>query len=181
MDHSLRGDMTQHAHGNEPHRSPHPRRITVSRLIDAPVERVFALLADPDQHPKIDGSGQLRRSRTHMAITDVGEVFTTDMRDEEAGDYQVDNLVTTYVRDQAIGWAPSPKGHEPTGHTYTFQLTPQGPDRTLVTQTYDWSAVTEELLPEFPTVSRDQLTASLDRMAAALHGPGANRPATTKP
>lgn len=162
--------MSQHCRDSEPPGSgePHPRQITVSRVIDAPVERVFAFLADPDRHPEIDGSGQLRRSRTHTALTDVGEVFTTEMHDDEAGNYRADNVVTTYVRDQAIGWAPGPEGGEPTGHTYTFRLTPRGPDRTLVTQTYDWAAVADDLVPEFPTTSRDELAAGLDRMAAAL-------------
>lgn len=148
--------------------APDPRHITVSRVVDAPVERVFAFLADPDRHPDIDGSGRLRAARTHTALTDVGEVFTTEMHDQEGGKYRTDNIVTTYVRDQAIGWAPGPAGHDPIGYTYTFQLTPQGPSSTLVSQIYDWSAVPEELIPTMPAVTRDQLVAGLDRMAAAL-------------
>ncbi|MGH3546915.1 MAG: hypothetical protein ACRDQU_02065 [Pseudonocardiaceae bacterium] len=42
-------------------------------------------------------------------------------------------------------------------------------DQTLVTPDYDWSAVIDaQLLATMPRVSREDLTRSLDRLAAAL-------------
>jgi uncharacterized protein YndB with AHSA1/START domain len=141
----------------------------VSRIVEAPVERVFALLADPDRHPDLDGSGTLRASRTHTVITEVGDVFIMDLHAEDIGDYQSQSIVTTYVRDRALGWSSGPVDRDPFGDTFTFTLEPDGDDQTLVTLTYDRSAVTDEqLLAMMPRVSREDLTRSLDRLAAAL-------------
>ena len=145
------------------------QQIQVSRLIEAPVERVFPLLADPDRHPDLDGSGTLHASRTHTVITELGDVFIMDLNTEGHGDDQCQSVVTTYVRDRALGWSPGPLYGDPVGDTFAFTLEPDGDDRTLVILTYDWSAVTDEqLLAMMPRVSREDLTRSLDRIAAAL-------------
>jgi uncharacterized protein YndB with AHSA1/START domain len=144
-------------------------QIQVSRIVEAPVERVFALIADPDRHPDLDGTGTLRASRTHTVITEVGDVFIMDVHAHDIGRNQSQSVVTTHVRDRALGWAPGPVDRDPFGHTFTFTLEPNGDDQTLVTLTYDWSAVTDEqLLPMMPRVSREDLTSSLDKLAAAL-------------
>jgi uncharacterized protein YndB with AHSA1/START domain len=145
------------------------QQIQVCRIVRAPVERVFALLADPDRHPDLDGSGTLRASRTHTVLTEVGDVFIMDLHANELGEHQSQSVVTTYVRDRAIGWSCGPVDHDPFGHSFTFTLEPDGDDQTLVTLTYDWSAVTDEqLLAMMPRVSREDLTSSLDKLAAAL-------------
>jgi uncharacterized protein YndB with AHSA1/START domain len=144
-------------------------QIQVSRIVEAPVERVFALIADPDRHPDLDGTGTLRASRTHTVITEVGDVFIMDVHAHDIGRNQSQSVVTTYVRDRALGWAPGPVDRDPFGHTFTFTLEPNGDDQTLVTLTYDWSAVTDEqLLATMPRVSKEELSRSLDRLAAAL-------------
>jgi uncharacterized protein YndB with AHSA1/START domain len=145
------------------------QQIQVSRIIEAPVERVFALLADPDRHPDLDGTGMLRASRTHTVITEVGDVLIMDLNTEDHGIHQAQNVVTTYVRDRALGWSPGLVDGDPFGDTFTFTLEPDSDDRTLVTLSYDWSAVTDEqLLAMMPRASREDLTRSLDRLAAAL-------------
>jgi uncharacterized protein YndB with AHSA1/START domain len=144
-------------------------QIQVSRIVEAPVERVFALIADPDRHPDLDGTGTLRASRTHTVITEVGDVFIMDVHAHDIGRNQSQSVVTTYVRDRALGWAPGPVDRDPFGHTFTFTLEPNGDDQTLVTLTYDWSAVTDEqLLATMPQVSKEELSRSLDRLAAVL-------------
>jgi uncharacterized protein YndB with AHSA1/START domain len=144
------------------------RSIQVSRTIDAPPERTFALIADPDRHPDLDTSGMVRASRTHLAIEELGDVFTMDMHNEVLGDYTIDNHVVVYEPDVALGWAPGPVGEAPMGHTWTYRLAPEG-DSTVVTLTYDWSAVTDEtLLTYLPIVDVDGLAASLDLLAEAL-------------
>lgn len=148
---------------------PGTEQIIASRTIDAPVERVFAMLADPDRHPDFDGSGTVRGSRTHAVLEGVGEVFSMDMHRDDLGDYQSENLITSYQRDREIGWTPGPAGREPLGHTFTYRLEPDGPDRTVVTVTYDWSAVTDpRIRPLLPAVSREQLDRSLELLADAL-------------
>lgn len=147
-------------------------RITVSRTIAAPVERVFALLADPDRHPDFDGSGMVRGSQTHTVLAAVGDVFVMDMYVEQFGEYQTENEVTTYQRDVEIGWSPGRLGRPRLGHTFTYALRQNGDDLTDVTFNYDWSAVTrEEVLPMLPFVSADQLTSSLALLAEILEKP----------
>ena len=77
------------------------RSIQVSRTIDAPPERTFALIADPDRHPDLDSSGMVRASRTHLAIEELGDVFTMDMHNELFGDYTIENHVVVYEPDVA--------------------------------------------------------------------------------
>ena len=144
------------------------RSIQVSRTIDAPPERTFALIADPDRHPDLDASGMVRASRTHLAIEELGDVFTMDMHNEMLGDYTMENHVIVYEPDTALGWAPAPVGEAPVGHTWIYRLAPDG-DNTVVILTYDWSAVTDEsVLPYFPVIDADGLAASLDLLAEAL-------------
>ena len=150
---------------------PGTTSITVSRDIAAPPERVFALLADPDRHPDLDATGMVRASRTHLAVTELGDVFTMEMRQEQMGDYVIENHVVVYEPDRAIGWAPAGEGRPPTGHTYTWSLSDDGADGTVVTQTYDWSQVTDpDIVGYFPVVDREQLEGSLERLAAAVEG-----------
>ncbi len=144
-------------------------RIQVSRVIEAPVERVFALLADPDRHPDIDGSATLRSSHTHTVITEVGDVFTMNLHAQDVGHYQTQSVVTSYEPDRVIGWAPGPVDGEPLGHTFTYTLEPAGTDRTRVTETYDWSAVTDDRVRGVcPRVSREELARSLELLAEVL-------------
>jgi uncharacterized protein YndB with AHSA1/START domain len=144
-------------------------RIQVSRSVDAPVERVFALLADPDRHPDVDGSGTLRGSHTHTVLTGVGEVFTMDVHADDLGHYQTRCVVTSYEPDRVIGWSPGPVDGEPFGHTFTYTLEPEGRDRTRVTEVYDFSAVTDERVRSLcPRVSREELARSLDLLDEAL-------------
>jgi hypothetical protein len=92
-----------------------------------------------------------------------------DLHANELGEHQSQSVVTTYVRDRAIGWSCGPVDHDPVGHSFTFTLEPDGDDQTLVTLAYDWSAVTDEqLLAMMPRVSREDLTSSLDNLAGAL-------------
>lgn len=145
------------------------RSIQASRTIDAPPERTFALIADPDRHPDLDASGMIRASRTHLAIEELGDVFTMDMHNDLFGDYTMENHVVVYEPDTALGWAPAAPGEEPAGHTWTYRLTPVGRDATQVTLTYDWSAVTDpEMLQYLPVVDADAVAASLDLLAEAL-------------
>lgn len=144
-------------------------QIVVTRTIDAPIERTFAMLADPDQHHVFDGSGTVRASETHTVLSAVGEVFTMNMHRDDLGDYRTDNVVTDYQRDVAISWSPAPAGKDPFGHFYAYRLEPIGQDQTVVTLTYDWSAVTDShVRPLLPFVSQKELERSLELLAEAL-------------
>jgi uncharacterized protein YndB with AHSA1/START domain len=135
--------------------APGTTSITVSRDVGAPPERVFALLADPDRHPDLDATGMVRASRTHLAVTELGDVFTMEMRQEQMGDYVIENHVVEFERDRRIAWEPVLKETDhPEAQTnigvnahlrWRWELTPQPDGRTLVTETYDLSRSPEWL------------------------------------
>lgn len=71
------------------------------------------------------------------------------------GDYEMNNHVVEYEVNRRIGWRPEAgRGHPDTapgstaqtrwGHRWTYQLTPDGPDATIVTETYDCSQAPED-------------------------------------
>jgi uncharacterized protein YndB with AHSA1/START domain len=152
-------------------------RFAVSRTIDAPADRLFALLADPGQHTRIDGSGLLRGTDSGP-LSRVGQVFAMQMHRADLGHYRVLNTVTAFEPGRRLGWAPSLDpdcelagqiGDMRTGgHTYVYDLLGHGAG-TQVTQTYDWSGVQD---PQFraycPFVTREELRVTLDRLAEAV-------------
>lgn len=154
-------------------------QIQVSRTVDAAPEQLFALLATPSRHSEFDGSSMLRGAEdSPTPVAGVGDQFVMNMANDALGDYQMLNTVTAFEQDRRIGWAPQLHpldGYtdklgdvQAKGHTYTWELQPAGDGRTTVTQTYDWSGVTDEKFRGFcPMLSRDQLSDSIDRAARA--------------
>ena len=53
--------------------------ITVQRLVPAPPERIFDLLADPDGHAQIDGGGTVLGARSGGRRLALGDRFGMDM------------------------------------------------------------------------------------------------------
>jgi len=123
--------------------------VKVSRRIGAPASAVFDVLADPRRHVELDGSGMLRRAVTDEVVSKVGDVFVMKMYYSEHGDYEMNNHVVEFEPNRRIGWEPvAGRGHpdESTaddrwGHRWIFDLLDDGPDATIVTETYDCSLV----------------------------------------
>ncbi|MGH3188666.1 MAG: hypothetical protein ACRDOL_15615 [Streptosporangiaceae bacterium] len=78
--------------------------VSVSRRIEAPAERLFALLADSANHPLIDGSGMVREPAPSVRLSRTGDAFVMDMHHEEFGDYQMRNEVVESCR-LLVAWA----------------------------------------------------------------------------
>jgi uncharacterized protein YndB with AHSA1/START domain len=149
---------------------PEPfRSISVSRIIDAPPFQVFAFLAEPANHVRLDTSGMIRSAADGSGIRATGDVFLMNMYNDIRGHHQVENHVIVYEHDRAIGWAPAEPGQPPAGHTFVWELAAVDDRRTLVSQTYDWSAFTHlDMLDHLPVVDETQLRASLDKLASIL-------------
>ena len=89
------------------------------------------------------------------------------LESDHAGIGRTDAGGSDHNRDRSGGTRVG-SGTEPPGWEWVWELEAQGPDQTLVTQTYDWSRVTDkELLAKhlFPLVSEDQLEQSLSKVA----------------
>src|SRR5215469_2244251 len=129
--------------------------ITVSRRINAAADEIFQILADPRNHLAMDGSGMLQELASGTTIRGVGDVFVMRMYFDEVGDYQMINHVVEFEPGRRIGWEPEAgRGHpnaEPGaerparwGQRWSFELAPDGPDGTVVTEIFDCSQVPED-------------------------------------
>ena len=155
------------------------KKLQASKVINAPADKIFALLADPGQHTALDDSGMLRGpSEETPPISGIGQIFTMSMHNDLLGDYRMVNSVTAFVESARIGWSPK---LDPTsenadkvadveigGHTWTYDLS-EVEGGTQVTETYDWTSVKDPKFEEmFPLVTQEQIEASLDKLAAAV-------------
>jgi len=153
--------------------------VAVSRRICAPAHEIFQILADPLRHLDLDGSGSLRGAVSTAMISGVGDVFVMKMYFAHLGDYEMNNHVVEYEQDQRIGWEPEAgRGHPAAdsdssessrwGHRWSYQLTPDGPDATVVTEVYDCSRVPEDgrALMDNGNVWAESMARTLERLDA---------------
>ena len=138
------------------------RVVRAAREIGASADRIFELIADPEQQPRWDGNDNLKEAAPGQRVRTVGDVFT--MRLKRGGIR--DNRVVDFVEGRRIAWCPAVQGKSPPGHLWAWELEPLGPSRTRVTHTYDWTELTDRSrLPRARETTAEKLQASLDRLA----------------
>ena len=126
--------------------------VRVSRRIAAPADVIFQVLADPRRHVEFDGSDSLRGSVTTDVVSAVGDVFVMKMYFDHLGDYEMNNHVVEYEPGKRIGWEPEAgHGHPGAaaddarwGQRWSYELEPDGPAATVVTEIYDCSRAPED-------------------------------------
>jgi hypothetical protein len=169
--------------------------VEVSRRICAPAHDIFQILADPARHQELDGSESLRGADSAAMISGVGDVFVMKMYFPHLGDYEMNNHVVEYESDRRIGWEPEAgRGHpsanpdsadpdsaDPArwGQRWSYQLTPDGPDATIVTEIYDCSQAPPEERAGMDNgkVWIESMAKTLERLDALCTRPGPIRPA----
>jgi uncharacterized protein YndB with AHSA1/START domain len=119
--------------------------VLVSRRIEAPAADIFKLLADPERHPEFDGSEMLRPGASNKVIVGVGDVFVTKMYFAAMGDYEMHNRIVVFEQDRCIAWEPGNPELARNGSRWRFDLAPDGPNATVVTETYDCTDSPEEV------------------------------------
>lgn len=139
------------------------RTVSSSTMIEASPARVFAILADPRQHQRIDGSGTLRGSVEGPDRLVEGSQF--GMRMKQGAPYQTKNTVVEYEEDKLIAW----KHFAP--HRWRYELEPVA-GGTRVTETWDASRVPAPVwiglkLAGFPAKNRRGIDGTLVRLAHA--------------
>ncbi|OBJ47056.1 SRPBCC family protein [Mycobacterium sp. 1423905.2] len=163
------------------------KQLIATTTIDATAEAVFAVLADPNTHAAIDGTGWVRESVDGERLTEVGQIFRVAMYHDNHpnGDYEMANKVVVYDPPNAIAWAPGQevnargflmdvKNGEKIlfgGWVWRYDLTPIGASQTEVRLTYDWSGVPPSQRDiEFPPFGREHLDNSLRNLAGLAVG-----------
>jgi Polyketide cyclase / dehydrase and lipid transport len=100
--------------------------------IAAPVEIIFDILADPAQHPKIDGSTTVRRLLGGPRRLSAGSQFSMSMR-LFGVPYRVTNRVVEFELNRLIAW----RHFEPQRWRYELEPVTGG---TRVTESFDYSS-----------------------------------------
>src|SRR5579884_3278253 len=82
--------------------------LTVERVIAAPPEAIFRLLADAGSHARIDGSGTLKGAKEPSQQLTLGSRFGMSMR--QGVPYSVVNEVVEFEDNRRIAWRPTAAG-----------------------------------------------------------------------
>lgn len=149
---------------NEPVRD---KRQRVSVVTDLPIPKMFDFLSIPANHILMDGSKQLQASATKTPITGVGQTFLISMENSTDGSYEIENHVVEFIPDVQISWMPARPGATPVGVRWDWQFDVGPRGETQVTQTCDWSAVTDEGFMKRrhpPFISAEQMKRSITKM-----------------
>jgi uncharacterized protein YndB with AHSA1/START domain len=149
--------------------------LTVERTIPAPPEAIFNLLADATQHPRIDGSGSVKRAKSGAETRlRLGSNFGMAM---QAGlKYSMANTVIEYQDNRRIAWqtkAPGPVGLLVGGRIWRYELEPV-PGGTRVKESWDLSRDHQRLflkLGRMPAMTKGNMERTLERIERALQPP----------
>jgi len=145
----------------------HAKSVTVERVIAAPPEKIFDVLADPSQHPLIDGSGTVKSSRGQApARLGLGAKFGMSMR--LGVPYAITNTVVEFEEGRRIAWRHFG------GHRWRYQLDAVG-EGTRVRETYDWSTAILGtrlyiMATGWPKRAEKAMTETLERLDAHVTG-----------
>jgi len=138
-------------------------KISDSITVDAPASVVFAILADPRQHSRIDGSGSVGSVlQAPPLITATGQTFTVRMK-LFGVPYLIRNRIVEFEPDRLIAWRHF------TANRWRYELTPGADGGTTVTETFDMSradGITTAVVQwaKFPERNREGITGTLERL-----------------
>lgn len=105
--------------------------VSVERIIDASPETIFDLLADPSNHPRIDGSGSVQ-GPTSAGSRRLSEGDAFGMSMKIGLPYRVRNVVKEFEENRVIGWQHTFR------HRWRWELEPVA-DGTRVTHSWTWA------------------------------------------
>lgn len=143
---------------------------TVERVIAAPPEKIFAILANPQRHQEIDGSGTLRGQKSLPDHLEQGATFSMEMH--MGVGYRMINTVVEYEQDRKIAWQPRPDNAlmriAVGGRIWRYELEPT-PGGTRVRESWDISQ--EKIKPMVAPMrskTREGMIATLERLDKAV-------------
>jgi uncharacterized protein YndB with AHSA1/START domain len=141
-------------------------QVSDSITVDAPPAAVFAILADPKQHSRIDGSGSVGSViQAPQTITAKGQTFTVRMK-LFGVPYLIRNRVVEFEPDRLIAWRHF------TANRWRYELSPTADGGTTVTETFDMSRANGPTTAvvrwaKFPERNREGIAGTLQRLKSA--------------
>jgi hypothetical protein len=130
------------------------------RFVPAEPQAIFDLLADPSQHPLIDGSGSVRSSTEAPERLALGSKFSMSMK--MGVPYKITNEVVEFDEPSLIAWQHMGK------HVWRYRLRPVD-GGTEVTEEFDFRparSATALKLSGAPKRNAKAIEATLDRLVA---------------
>jgi uncharacterized protein YndB with AHSA1/START domain len=127
-------------------------QVTVQRLIPAPPNVIFDLLADPSRHTELDGSGHLKGAGKASRRLKLGDTFGMSMK-RGLFPYKTRNVVVDFEENQRIAWqtlGPPALTKFVTGRVWRYALE-EVDGGTLVSETWD---ISQEAALARPAVRR---------------------------
>ena len=113
---------------------------SVERMIPAPPEKIFDLLADPARHRDIDGSGTVREAKTGSERLALGSRFGMSMK--MGIPYSMVSEVIEFDENRRIAWQTHPPASWGAkfggGRIWRYELEPVD-GGTLVRESWDFS------------------------------------------
>jgi len=148
--------------------------ISVERIINAPADQIFALIADAGKHSSFDGSGTVDHSPLASQPLTLGSKFGMSMRGRPESlflPYRTTNTVIEFETDRRIAWKTTmgPLGLIG-GRIWRYELEPAD-GGTLVRETWDVSSDRQRpmlKMGSMPRQTEDGMRATLERIAARL-------------
>jgi uncharacterized protein YndB with AHSA1/START domain len=145
---------------------------SVERVIPAPAEAIFALLADPRRHPEIDGSGTVKDAIEGPEQLTLGSTFGMGMK--MGMRYSMVNEVIELEENRRIAWQTRPTnaiaGRLAGGRIWRYELEP-AEGGTLVRETWDISQErVKALVAPLRKKTAQNMAATLERIEQVVTG-----------
>jgi hypothetical protein len=140
--------------------------VSESTIVQAPPEVVFAILADPRQHSRIDGSGSVGSVIAAPGrLTAKGQTFTVRMK-LFGVPYLIRNRVVEFEQDRLIAWRHF------TANRWRYELSRTPDGGTRVIETFDptrANGITDAVVTwaKFPERNREGIVGTLARLKEA--------------
>ncbi len=139
------------------------RAVSGERVLAAPAQAIFAVVADPSMHPVIDGTESVRAPLAGAA-SPLGLGSEFGMRMRIIVPYRITNRVVEFEEGRRIAWTHIG------GARWRYELEPVD-GGTRVTETFDWSTATVPFydvgirLLGFPRRNKAGIERTLERLA----------------
>jgi len=133
--------------------------VSETRVIAAPRQRLFDLVADPAMHPRIDGSGTVRAMRDGSPAR-LGPDVRFGMSMRMGLPYRISNRVVEFEEGRCVAWMHFSRA------VWRWEFTDVD-GGTLVTESFDWSrARSRTVMRRFAAGNAVSMRRSLERLEA---------------
>jgi uncharacterized protein YndB with AHSA1/START domain len=147
--------------------------VSVERVIPAPPEKIFDLVADPSRNKDIDGSGSVRDSKDAPSRLSLGAKFGMNMK--MGLPYSMESTVIAFEDNRCIAWQSRPRGFGGKvagGRIWRYDLEPVD-GGTRVRETWDISQEkgTKALIRHAKKKTRENMEKTLERIEELTKDP----------